>query len=147
MTGGFARLVSEGLEHLTEPSLDEAPCDERGGEGCEGHVDVGPTLVAHRKAPELGEPSQRALNDPAMAAQALAALDAISCGTSSLGVPERSTNRMRVSTARSGTHGRPPFGLGGSGGSSGAMAAHKPSGRKGLAIAPQRATAGFVRCS
>jgi len=43
----------------------------------------------------------------------------ISWGSISQGMPERSTNRMPVSAARSDTRGRPPFGLGGSAGSNG----------------------------
>ena len=41
---------------------------------------------------------------------------------------------MPVRAARSGTRGRPPLGLGGSGGSSGSTIAHKSSGRRGLLI-------------
>ena len=71
----------------------------------------------------------------------------ISAGSISHGRPERSTNRMPVSAARSDLRGRPPFGLAVSGGSSGAISAHRPSGRSGLAISPQRAPTGFVRGS
>lgn len=39
-------------------------------------MDVGPSLVADGEAAELGEPSQRALHDPPVPAQTLAALDA-----------------------------------------------------------------------
>jgi hypothetical protein len=44
----------------------------------------------------------------------------ISWGRYSQGMPVFSTNKIPVSAARSGTRGRPPFGLGGSGGSNGA---------------------------
>ena len=71
----------------------------------------------------------------------------ISRGSNSHGVPERSTNRIPVSAARSEVRGRPPFGLARSGGSSGAISAHRPSGRSGLAISTQRAKPGFVRRS
>lgn len=71
----------------------------------------------------------------------------ISRGSNSHGVPERSTNRIPVSAARSEVRGRPPFGLARSGGSSGAISAHRPSGRSGLAISTQRAKPGFVRGS
>ena len=71
----------------------------------------------------------------------------ISRGSSSHGVPERSTNRIPVSAARSEVRGRPPFGLARSGGSSGAISAHRSSGRSGLAISTQRAKPGFVRGS
>lgn len=58
----------------------------------------------------------------------------ISCGNSSHWVPVRSTNRMPVSAARSGTRGRPPWGLGGSGGKSGLIRSHSSSVSSGLAI-------------
>ena len=57
-----------------------------------------------------------------------------SWGRYSQGSPVLSTKMMPVSAARSGTRGRPPFGLGGSGGSSGAMASHSASLTSGLAI-------------
>src|SRR4051794_39311831 len=52
------------LEHLTEPSLDEAGADDGGGKVVEGFADVGPALVAHGEAAEAGEPSQGALHNP-----------------------------------------------------------------------------------
>lgn len=58
----------------------------------------------------------------------------ISAGKYSHGVPVLKTKRIPVSAARSGTRGRPPFGFGGSGGSSGAIRSQSPSGNKGLAI-------------
>ena len=58
----------------------------------------------------------------------------ISAGSISQGRPDLSTNRIPVSAARSGRRGRPPFGLGGSGGRSGATAAHKSSGTSSLAM-------------
>jgi hypothetical protein len=57
-----------------------------------------------------------------------------SWGRYSQGSPVLSTNRMPVSTARSETLGRPPLGLGGSGGSSGAIASQSASLTRGLAI-------------
>lgn len=69
----------------------------------------------------------------------------ISRGSSSHGVPERSTNRIPVSAARSDVRGRPPFGLARSGGSNGAISAQRPSERSGLAISSQRTKPGFVR--
>jgi hypothetical protein len=57
-----------------------------------------------------------------------------SWGRYSQGSPVRSTNRMPVKTARSGTRGRPPLGLGGSGGSSGAIASHSASLTSGLGM-------------
>jgi hypothetical protein len=59
------------------------------------------------------------------------------CGGSiSQGIPVISTNRMPVSTARSGIGGRPPLGRGLRGGSNGSMAFHSSSERIGLAIKP-----------
>ena len=63
----------------------------------------------------------------------------ISTGSRSHGVPVTSTNRMPVSAARSGRRGRPPFGFGRSGGSSGATAAQRSSETRGFAMpAPTR---------
>ena len=56
----------------------------------------------------------------------------ISCGSISHGMPERKTKRMPVSAARSGTRGRPPFGFGGSRGSSGSTTAQSASDTRGL---------------
>lgn len=42
-------------------------------------------------------------------------------------MPERRTNKMPLSAARFGTAGRPPFGFGGVGGSSGSMIDHSSS--------------------
>ena len=67
----------------------------------------------------------------------------ISTGSISHGRPDRSTNKMPVSTARSGRRGRPPSGFGGSGGSSGAIAAHRSSGTSGLAITHETHQTGF----
>lgn len=58
----------------------------------------------------------------------------ISAGKYSHGVPVLKTKRIPVRAARSGTRGRPPFGFGGSGGSSGAIRSQSSSGNKGLAI-------------
>jgi len=57
-----------------------------------------------------------------------------SWGSISQGMPLFSTKMMPVKAARSGTRGRPPLGLGGSGGSSGATTAHRSSLTRGLAI-------------
>jgi hypothetical protein len=51
-----------------------------------------------------------------------------SAGRYSQGMPVLSTNRMPVRHARSEIRGRPPLGLGGSGGSSGSMTDHSSSG-------------------
>lgn len=59
------------------------------------------------------------------------------CGGSiSQGMPVMSTNKMPVSTARSGIGGRPPLGRGFRGGSNGSMAVHNSSETIGLAIKP-----------
>jgi hypothetical protein len=63
----------------------------------------------------------------------------ISCGSISQGMPLFSTNRMPVSAARFGSGGRPPFGLGRSGGSNGSMSAHRSSDTRGLAMPPKTA--------
>jgi hypothetical protein len=57
-----------------------------------------------------------------------------SCGKYSQGQPVRSTNKMPVSAARSGTGGRPPFGLDLRDGRSGSMRSHSSSVTKGFAI-------------
>ena len=49
--------------------------DEGGGEGVEGCPDILPALIADREAAEASEPGQGSLDHPAMAAQALAAVD------------------------------------------------------------------------
>lgn len=58
----------------------------------------------------------------------------ISCGSISQGMPLLSTKMIPVRQARSGTRGRPPFGFGFSGGSSGSMISHSSSGTSGVAI-------------
>lgn len=58
----------------------------------------------------------------------------ISRGSISQGMPDLSTNRIPVSTARSETGGRPPLGRGRGGGSRGAISAHSVSGTSGLAM-------------
>ena len=58
----------------------------------------------------------------------------ISSGKYSQGHPLRNTNKMPVRACRSGTRGRPPLGLGGSGGSKGLRRSHNSSVSSGLAI-------------
>ena len=58
----------------------------------------------------------------------------ISCGRYSHGMPVLSTKRIPVRVARSGTRGRPPLGLGGSGGMNGSIRSHSSSVSSGLAI-------------
>ena len=67
----------------------------------------------------------------------------ISWGSSSQGMPVRSTKSMPVSTWRSGMRGRPPFDLEGSGGINGAMISQSSSGNSGLAMYPLYITTGF----
>jgi hypothetical protein len=63
----------------------------------------------------------------------------LSWGSISPGMPLVSTKRMPVKAARSGTRGRPPLGLGGSGGKSGALVSHSVSLTNGLLIRPGHA--------
>ena len=58
----------------------------------------------------------------------------ISGGSISQGMPLLSTKMIPVKAARSGTRGRPPFGLGGSEGNSGWMISHRASLTNGLLI-------------
>jgi hypothetical protein len=58
----------------------------------------------------------------------------ISRGRYSQGSPVVSTKMIPVRAARSGTRGRPPLGLGGSGGSNGAMIVHSSSVTNGFAM-------------
>ena len=58
----------------------------------------------------------------------------ISWGSISHCKPALSTNTMPVRAARSGIRGRPPFGLGGSGGKSGPITSHNSSGTNAFAI-------------
>src|SRR5919204_5380958 len=70
----------------------------------------------------------------------------ISSGSISHGMPLLSTKMIPVKAARSGTRGRPPLGLGGSGGKSGAIVSHSVSLTNGLLIRPgqaARAVPGF----
>ena len=60
----------------------------------------------------------------------------ISWGSISQGRPLRSTKMIPARAARSGTRGRPPFGLGGSAGSSGSTISQSSSGTSGLLIVP-----------
>jgi hypothetical protein len=69
----------------------------------------------------------------------------ISRGTYSHGIPVRSTKMIPASAARSDARGRPPFGFGRLGGSSGSNAAHNSSVTRGFAIRPKRARPGLVR--
>jgi len=69
----------------------------------------------------------------------------ISAGSISHGMPLRSTNRMPVNAARAGTGGRPPFGLGGTGGSSGSMISHSDSGKTGAGIPPHESSPARVQ--
>jgi hypothetical protein len=60
----------------------------------------------------------------------------ISAGSMPQGRPVRSTKMIPVRHARSGTRGRPPFGFGGSVGSSGSIASHNSSDTSGLLMPP-----------
>jgi hypothetical protein len=69
-----------------------------------------------------------------------------SVGTSCHWMPVRSTNKIPARAARSGARGRPPFGFGISGGSSGSIIVHRSSGTS-RAMPRQRPQAGFVPTS
>jgi hypothetical protein len=71
---------------LAGPPLDEPEADQGGGEQVEPEQDVEPALVADGEPPEAREPGQRALDHPAMPAQALRALDT-SAGDAGLDAP------------------------------------------------------------
>ena len=73
----------------------------------------------------------------------------ISWGSISHGMPLLSTKTMPVSAAGFGTRGRPPFGLGGSGGSSGSTISHNSSVISSLPMTRSVASdrGGFARCS
>jgi len=62
----------------------------------------------------------------------------ISTGSSCHWIPVFKTNTMPASVARSGTRGRPPFGLGRSGGSNGATTSHNASLTNGLLMHPHQ---------
>ena len=57
-----------------------------------------------------------------------------SWGNISQGIPDFSTKMMPLKHARSGTRGRPPWGLGGSGGRRGSTRVHRSSGTSGVAM-------------
>ena len=63
----------------------------------------------------------------------------ISCGSIAQGMPLFSTKMMPLSAARCGIGGRPPFGFGRSGGSSGSIRVHNSSDIRGLAMPPKTA--------
>ena len=64
------------LERLSKPMLEGLEADEAAAEGEEGLMDISPPFVADREAPEAIEPGERALDDPAVATQAVAGVDA-----------------------------------------------------------------------
>ena len=68
-------IVRALLELGTKP-FQLSLADEGAGEGGEGEVEVGASLVADGEAAEPGQPRQGPLHDPAMASQSFAALDA-----------------------------------------------------------------------
>lgn len=61
----------------------------------------------------------------------------ICCGSSSQGIPVFNTKMIPASAARSDTRGRPPLGLGGSGGSRGQITSHSSSLTNGLLMTGQ----------
>lgn len=69
-------MTGIGVERLTEPSLDESPADEAGGDMVEGGEDIGAPFVADGDAAETGKSGECPLDHPSVSAEALAALDA-----------------------------------------------------------------------
>ena len=67
----------------------------------------------------------------------------ISAGSLSHGMPLTSTNTIPVNAARSASRGRPPLGLGRSGGNSGSIAAQRSSETKGFAMPTETHHTGF----
>lgn len=73
---GCAAIVKfSDQEHLINPP-DLVEADEGAAEDNEGFVDVGAPLVADGQTAEAVEPGERSFDDPAVAAQPLAAVDA-----------------------------------------------------------------------
>src|SRR5215216_7954445 len=70
-----ARPRSKSAFQNRSGTLEVVPADERATEGKERLVDVVAALVADRQAAVAVQPGQRALHDPAVAAQALLGLD------------------------------------------------------------------------
>ena len=64
------------LSELRTESRDLAQADHGAGERGQGEVQVSTTLVAHRQAPEPGQPSEGVLDDPTVPLEMGAALDA-----------------------------------------------------------------------
>ena len=128
---------------------------------------VGGSLVAAADAAadaaERGEPGQGAFDPPTVPPELLATVDAapaachstsprqqvlplqpISDGTSRHWMPVRSTKMMAARATRSGTRGRPPFGLDGPRGNNGSTATQRSSKTRGATITPQQPEPGFV---
>jgi hypothetical protein len=81
LRAGLRLLTHKGVDRNAEaegrlagPPPDEPEADQAGGEVVESLQDIGPPLVADDEAAVAGEPGQRALYHPAVAAQAVAAV-------------------------------------------------------------------------
>ena len=64
------------LESLSKPSLQGPEGDEGASDACKRTVDIDASLVADGETPEAIEPGEGAFDDPAIAAETLAGLDA-----------------------------------------------------------------------
>ena len=76
------------LERLSNPRLEGIEADEAAAEGEEGLVAVGAALIADGQAAVAVEPGEGPLDDPAVAAQALARIDPLA-GDADLDVAAR----------------------------------------------------------
>lgn len=98
-------------------------------------MDVSPVLVADLQAPEAVEPGERPFDHPSVASQMVLGLDTTACDVGDDAALAQGQTEATVvvpvvgmELVRSDTRGRPPWGFGGSGGSSGAFRAHNASG-------------------
>jgi hypothetical protein len=85
----------KGFRALNKVFLYKVPADESGGEMVESFEDVGASLVADGQPAEAAEPGQGVLYYPAMAPQALAALDAAPCDPVADPSPAQDTTAAR----------------------------------------------------
>ena len=73
----YCCLREDDLECLSKPSCEVVQTDECTAKMEEAFVDVGTTFITDRQTSKATQPGQRALDDPAIATQALAALDTL----------------------------------------------------------------------
>ena len=72
-------MIPDGHLELGTKPPDLPHADDGAGEGCEGEVEVGASLVAYAQAPETGEPGEAALHHPSVPPEMGAAVHATSC--------------------------------------------------------------------